>query len=43
MFEISLKNNKKFTCDSQTTILQGAKNNGTLLNITVFQLGAEAV
>ncbi len=32
MYEISLKNNKNFTCDGKTTILQGAKNNGILLN-----------
>lgn len=32
MYEISLKNNKKFTCDNKTTILQGAKNNGILLD-----------
>lgn len=32
MYEISLKNNKKFTCDDKTTILQGAKNNGIFLD-----------
>ena len=32
MYEISLKNNKKFTCDDKTTILQGAKNNGVFLD-----------
>ncbi|MEP1488983.1 MAG: FAD-binding oxidoreductase [Algibacter sp.] len=32
MYEISLKNNKKFTCDGQTTILQGAKDNGIFLD-----------
>ncbi|TYA74135.1 2Fe-2S iron-sulfur cluster-binding protein [Seonamhaeicola marinus] len=31
MYEISLKNNKKFSCDDQTTILQAAKNNGVYL------------
>lgn len=32
MYKITLKNNKKFTCDGETTILQGAKNNGILLD-----------
>lgn len=31
MFEISLKNNKSFTCDSDTTIFNAAKNAGILL------------
>ena len=32
MYEINLKNNKRFTCDGQTIILQGAKNNGIFLD-----------
>ena len=32
MYEISLKNNKQFTCDGETTILQAAKNNSILLD-----------
>lgn len=31
MYNILLKNNKKFTCDGETTIFQAAKNNGFLL------------
>jgi CDP-4-dehydro-6-deoxyglucose reductase len=32
MFEISLKNNKKFLCDEELTIFQAAKNSNILLN-----------
>ena len=32
MYQVYLKNNKKFSCDDQTTIFQGAKNNGILLD-----------
>ena len=31
MFQISLKNGKLFTCDSNTTIFEAAKNNGIIL------------
>ena len=31
MFQVTLKNRKSFTCDSNTTIFEAAKSNGILL------------
>jgi ferredoxin len=31
MFKINLKNGKSFTCDSNTTVFEAAKNNGITL------------
>jgi len=31
MFQITLKNGKSFTCDSNTTVFESAKSNGIIL------------